>query len=78
MIRQLDLVMLTHGWRRFKWEDLAKGKTPVIKYPIENYISLNAEVMGVPSSHISKDESLNVVFQTKDSGTNMLTVPISE
>ena len=20
------LVMLTHGWRRFRWEDLAKGK----------------------------------------------------
>ena len=47
LAQQLDLVMLTHGWRRFKWEDLAKGKTPVIKYPIENYLSLNAEVLGV-------------------------------
>jgi hypothetical protein len=75
LVRQLDLVMLTHGWRRFKWENLVKGKIPVIKYPIENYISINAEVMGVPSSHISRDESLNVVFQTKGAGTSMLTVP---
>ncbi len=75
LVRQLDLVMLTHGWRRFKWENLAKGKLPVIKFPIENYISINAEVMGVPSSRISKDESLNVVFQTKNTGTSMLTVP---
>jgi hypothetical protein len=73
--RQLDLVMLTHGWRRFKWDDLAKGKTPVIKYPIQNYLSLNAEVLGIVTSRISKDESLNVIFQNKDSATNMLTVP---
>jgi hypothetical protein len=64
LVQQLDLVMLTHGWRRFKWEDLAKKKVPVIKFPIENYLSLNAEVLGVQSSHIAKDESLNVIFQT--------------
>lgn len=75
LIRQLDLVMLTHGWRRFKWENLANGKLPVIKYPIENYLSINAEVLGVPSSRISKDESLNVVFQPKGSSTSMLNVP---
>jgi len=73
--QQLDLVMLTHGWRRFKWEDLAQGKVPVIKYPLANYLSLNAEVLGVASSKIPKDESLNVIFQDKDSATNMLTVP---
>jgi hypothetical protein len=75
LVQQLDLVMLTHGWRRFKWEDLAKGKMPVIKFPIENYLSLNAEVLGVANSRIAKDESLNVIFQNKDSATNMLSVP---
>jgi hypothetical protein len=75
LVRQLDLVMLTHGWRRFKWDDVMKGKTPLIKFPIENYLSFNAEVLGVPSSHISKDESLNVIFQYKDSSTKMLSVP---
>lgn len=75
LVQQLDLVMLTHGWRRFKWEDLAHGKVPVIKYPLANYLSLNAEVLGVVSSKIAKDESLNVIFQDKDSSTNMLTVP---
>ncbi len=75
LARQLDLVMLTHGWRRFKWDDVIKGKTPVIKFPIEDYLSLNAEVLGVPASHIAKDESLNVIFQYKDSSTKMLSVP---
>lgn len=75
LVQQLDLVMLTHGWRRFKWEDLAKGKTPVIKYPVENYLSINAEVLGVVNSRIAKDESLNIIFQNKDSSSKMLTVP---
>ncbi len=72
---QLDLVMLTHGWRRFKWQDLAKGKVPVIKYPIDNYLSLNAEVLGISPSRIAKEETLNVMFSNKDSSTNMLTLP---
>src|SRR5205085_6472878 len=28
----LDLVMLTHGWRRYNWANLVKGKKPVLKY----------------------------------------------
>ncbi len=45
-----------------------RGKSPVIKFPIENYLSLNAEVLGVANSRIAKDESLNVIFNNKDSG----------
>jgi hypothetical protein len=73
--QQLDLVLLTHGWRRFKWEDLAAGKTPVIKYPVEDFLSLNAEVLGVDYSKIAHDESLIVFLRNKDSTTKILTVP---
>jgi hypothetical protein len=73
LVQQLDLVMLTHGWRRFKWQDLAKGKSPVIKYPIENYLSLDAEVLGVDVNRISKEESLNIIFRVHDSTNSMLT-----
>jgi len=30
---QLDLLMMTYGWRRFRWEDLLAGKFPEIRYP---------------------------------------------
>ncbi len=76
LMQQLDLVMLTHGWRRFKWEDLAKGKVPQIKYPLDNYLSLNAEVLGIDASRIPKDETLTVIFQDKDSASNMLSLPM--
>jgi hypothetical protein len=75
LVQQLDLVMLTHGWRRFKWEDLAAGKTPVIKYPYEDYLSLNADVLGIDNSKISHDENLIVFLKKKDSSTKMLAVP---
>ncbi len=75
LARQLDLVMLTHGWRRFLWEMLRHGKTPVIKYPIQDYLSLNAEVLGVDVNRIAQDENLNLILQNKDSSTKMLNLP---
>ncbi|HZE85184.1 MAG TPA: hypothetical protein VE035_12810, partial [Puia sp.] len=71
----LDLVMLTHGWRRFKWDQLSKGKLPVIKFPEQNFLSMKVEVLGVDPYRISKDESLNVILSKKDSSTQMLFVP---
>jgi hypothetical protein len=70
----LDLVMLTNGWRRFKWDQLAKAKTPVIKYIDQNHLSLNVEVLGVDPSRIAKDELLNVFLKKKDSSTQLLQV----
>ena len=71
----MDLVMLTHGWRRFKWDQLAKGKLPVIKYPEQDYLSMKVEVLGVDPYKISKDESLNVIISKKDSSSQMMFVP---
>jgi hypothetical protein len=67
----LDLVMLTNGWRRFKWDDLAAGKLPVIKFPLENYLSLNANLTGVLQSQVPKNTQLNVFLQAKDSSRQL-------
>ena len=75
LVSQLDLVLLTHGWRRFKWEQLTLGKLPVIKNPEQDYLSMKVEVLGVDPYKVSKDESLNVILRKKDSSTQMLSVP---
>ena len=31
----LDNLMLTHGWRRFKWTDILTNKKPVLRFPPE-------------------------------------------
>ncbi|HSZ32771.1 MAG TPA: hypothetical protein VK772_05635 [Puia sp.] len=75
LTQQLDLVMLTHGWRRFRWKDIAAGKLPLIKYPPDDYLSLNVGVKTSKKFSVTADENLMVFFQTKDSGKNMLTIP---
>lgn len=72
---QLDLVMMTHGWRRFKWEELARGQVPKIKNRESDYLSMLVDVLGVDPYKISKDESLNVILSKKDSSRQILSLP---
>ena len=71
----LDLVMMTHGWRRIKWESLARGQVPVIKNPEQDFLAMRVEVLGVDPYKIAKDESMNVILSRKDSSTQMLSIP---
>jgi hypothetical protein len=75
LINQLDLVMMTHGWRRFRWDQLVKGQLPNIKAQEQDFLSLKVEVLGVDPYKIAKEESLNVFLSKKDSSTQMLSVP---
>lgn len=40
----LDLVMLTHGWRRFTWEDVIANKLPEITDFIETGINIEGQI----------------------------------
>jgi len=31
----LNNLLMTHGWRRFHWEDVQSGKSPAFEYPLE-------------------------------------------
>jgi hypothetical protein len=75
LMQQLDLVMLTHGWRRFKWDDLAKGKLPVIKFQEQDYLAANVDVYGVDASKIAQNEVMNIILKRKDSSVQMLQLP---
>jgi hypothetical protein len=75
--QSLDLVMLTHGWRRFKWEDVTRGKLPVIIYPKEeSYLTLSGKVFGVVKSQLSGKESIVLVLKGKDSTSKLMVLPI--
>jgi hypothetical protein len=64
----LDLVMLTHGWRRYNWSDLARGRIPRLKFPNDAFLTLEAKVFGVTTaSPLRNDEQLIVFIQGKDS-----------
>lgn len=75
-VNNLDLVMLTHGWRRFNWQYITRPRKPFIKYPADQPLALIAKVFGVnPSSPIRPDETMTVILQTKDSTTQVISVP---
>jgi len=76
--QQLDLVMLTNGWRRFKWEEVAKGTLPLINYPKDtSYLNLSGKLYGVAKSQLSGKESIVLLVKDMDSSTKMLIVPIN-
>lgn len=75
-VRQLDMVMLTHGWRRFNWEDLAQGKTPQLKFQPDNYLTVQGTVVSGSGGALTGETQLNLIMQMKDSSTQFLSVPI--
>lgn len=73
----LDLVMLTNGWRRFKWEVVAKAKFPLITYPKDtSYLSLSGKVYGVTKSQLSGNDNIVLFVKEKDSGSKIIIIPI--
>jgi hypothetical protein len=63
----LDLVMLTHGWRRFNWQDVVKGKMPLLINQRENdFIQFKANVSGTSLSDIKPDQKVVVIIRPKD------------
>ena len=73
----LDLVMLTHGHRRYNWEQIANGVMPPIQYTADtSYIQIKGQVTAGRLHHFKEPLSLNMVLFTKDSAKNIFTVPV--
>ncbi|ULQ51552.1 hypothetical protein [Flavihumibacter fluvii] len=73
--RHLDLVMMTNGWRRFKWEDVLADKWPVITHQPENYITFEGSISGLTKSELINQE-LTGFFILKNSGQQMMQIPV--
>lgn len=71
--KHLDLVMLTHGWRRIKWEDLMKTKFPVVKYPNDvEYLTLRGKVFGMTQQDTKTGAVLMLIMEKeKDKSREM-------
>ncbi len=72
----LDLVMMTNGWRRFKWEDLMGGHFPKLQYLPENYISIEGKVEGLGKKMLAGKE-INYILETKNKRKEFLNIPVN-
>ena len=72
----LDLVMLTHGWRKFNWQNIARKKTPFLKFPFETPLKIEAKVYGLGAGvRLQDDERLLAFIEGKDSTNTMVIFP---
>lgn len=74
----LDLLMLTHAWRRFNWDSLRAGKGPVITHPFDTEkMRLSGKVFGIKNVS-ANDILLNLIIQYRDSSRNFIFQPVSK
>ena len=69
----LDLVMMTNGWRKYKWEDIIAGKLPQLKYQRDSdYLQIRGKVFGSAFERNGLGKTINVILQAKDSSKQFL------
>ena len=78
VMANLDLVMLTHAWRRFNWDKLKAGKGPEIKYPFDTEkMRISGKIYGLKNVSVN-EIMMNLIVQYKDSSRNFLFQPVSK
>lgn len=78
--QHLDLVMLTNGWRRFKWDDIVANKPMAIKYPRDSaYLEFGGKVFGATPLQLREAGTLFTMVQGKgkDTARRFFTIPLS-
>jgi hypothetical protein len=66
--RAMDLVMLTNGWRHFKWENILNEKSADLKYAVEKEQNLEGEISGFNTGNYNKESfKLKILIQNEDS-----------
>ncbi|MEO8171604.1 MAG: hypothetical protein ABI581_00920 [Sediminibacterium sp.] len=77
--KNLDLVMLTHGWRRYKWDDIVKGKLPVLPYPMDSdYVQIKGRVYTNGQGTIKSGQNIALIMQGKDSSKQYFMLPVKQ
>ncbi len=71
---KLDLVMLTHGWRRYNWNDMKLQKMPVITTAADEYLQVYGQVGKDALNKLEKDERINLIVKTIDSITSFYSI----
>lgn len=71
----LDLVMMTNGWRRFKWEEVLAGQWPVIHQQPDGYLGIRGTITGINKAQLAQ-KSLTGILQTKNGGRQILSIPV--
>ena len=71
----LDLLLLTHGWRRFNWETVVSGKFPELKFQRDaGFLSIRGEIKN--GTDLDAQDSMALLMITKDRKKNVYKLPV--
>ncbi|MEP6465996.1 MAG: hypothetical protein ABJB05_06805 [Parafilimonas sp.] len=69
--QQLDLVMLTNGWRRIQWNDVVNNKYPQIRYQNDSdYLSLSGKVYGATEQDLKRGAFILMIIKNQQDTAN--------
>ncbi|MCB0629242.1 MAG: hypothetical protein R2824_02720 [Saprospiraceae bacterium] len=70
----LDLLLMTHAWRRFRWQSVLSGQSPSIVYPPEEHLSVAGKVTKAGKEQpVKADVLLNVLSEEQFTALNVTT-----
>jgi hypothetical protein len=72
----LELVLLTHGWRRLNWQQVLSNKLPPINHKDNNYISVAGKAYTANKKKLITDGNVSLIIATKDSARNFFNMPV--
>jgi len=70
-LQNMDILLMTQGWRRFTWKQIKGEENIVLKYPVETYMNIKGKVTksdrstpvtdGFVTLHIKGDDSTSIL-----------------
>lgn len=74
--RNVDLVMMTNGWRRYNWEKIMKGYLPNFPEVKKGYISFQGNLVDKETNKPIDGGSLPTIFKNKKGILGNINIPI--
>jgi hypothetical protein len=77
--QNLDLVMLTHGWRRFNWKDVLNGTGTSTHYARDSdYIQIKGKTFSASNMKLPLGQKIILILKGKDSTKQSLVIPVAQ
>jgi hypothetical protein len=74
--KNLDLVMLTHGWRKYNWSNDTTALTDTI--PNHRFLSINGKINDIKSNSLIAGSYATIIIETPDSSRVMMPLTIDK
>ncbi len=74
--RNVDLVMMTNGWRRYNWEKILNGYLPTFPEVKKGYLTFEGTVVDKISNKPIENATITTIFKKKGKFLGNVNVPI--